>query len=113
MVQSLFWMSPKFRLKSLRIRVLFYQNFAMATVAISLFGCYLILQSGTHLFVIPVFCMKVVTNVLIGCIFHFFRRNQLYFFHNLGISTLHLYFSAMVIDLTAWLAVTLVTFAAL
>lgn len=95
-------------LKSLRIRLLFYQNFALATIVVSIFGCYLILESGNELFIIPVFFMKIITNGLIGLIFHFFKQNQLYFFQNLGVPTLDLYSSAFCIDLVLWLGVTII-----
>jgi hypothetical protein len=95
-------------LKSLRVRLLFYQNFAVITIAISMFGGYLILESGIGLFVIPVFFMKVITNGLIGLIFHFFRQNRLYFFHNLGVTAFDLYVSAFFIDLLLWFGVTII-----
>lgn len=100
-------------LKSLRVRLLFYQNFALATIVVSIFGCYLILESGTGLFVIPVFFMKIITNGLIGLIFHFFKQNQLYFFQNLGVTTIQLYSTAFGFDMVLWLCVTLLTIAAL
>lgn len=96
-------------LKSLRIRLLFYQNFALATIVVSFFGCYLILESGNALFVVPVLCMKIITNGLIGLIFHFFKQNQLYFFQNMGVSTLDLYSSAFCFDLILWLGLTIIT----
>jgi hypothetical protein len=95
-------------LKLIRVRLLFYQNFALATIVISIFGCYLILESGNGLFIIPVFLMKVITNGLIGLIFHFFKQNQLYFFQNLGVSVIDLYASAFCVDLGLWLIVTLI-----
>ncbi len=100
-------------LKALRVRLLFYQNVVLATTFINFFGCYLLLESGTVLFIIPVFSMKVITNILIGAIFHFFKQNQLYFFQNLGVSTFDLYSSAFGIDMTLWFGVTLLTLAAL
>lgn len=95
--------------KALRIRLLFYNNFSLATNAISIFGGYLILQFGTMAFVMPVLCMKLVTNGLIGLMFHFFKQNQLYFFQNLGVSVTQLYLFSFLMDMILWLGFTIIT----
>ena len=109
----MFILDQKFMPKSLRIRLLFYQNFAMATIVVSLFGCYLIVASNTGVFVVPVLFMKIITNGLIGLIFHFVKQNQLFFFQNLGVSAMQLYTAAFSIDMVLWLSITLLTIAAL
>lgn len=95
--------------KAFRIRLMFYNNFSLATIVISLFGCYLIVESGNIAFILPVLFMKVITNALVGAIFYFFKQNQLYFFQNLGVSATQLYSFAFVIDMVLWLGVTLIT----
>ncbi len=99
--------------KSLGIRLLFYQNFVWITFFISIFGCYLVWRSGTATFILPVFYIKMITNGLIGVMVHFFKHNQLYFFQNLGISTIQLYTSALFIDMVLWLSATLLIIMAL
>ncbi len=100
-------------IKSLQLHLLFYRNFAVATVCISFFGCFLILEAGTILFAIPIAMMKVITNGLIGVMVHFLKRNQLYFFHNLGISTVPLYVVSFAIDMSVWLIMICLTYAIL
>lgn len=96
-------------LKSLRISFLFYQNFVWVTFPISIFGCYLVWESGMVTFAMPIFFIKIITNGLIGVMFHFFKQNQLYFFQNLGVSAVQLYSSAMFIDMILWLSMLVIS----
>lgn len=96
-------------MRVLKIRFLFYQNFVWIAFPSSIFGCYLLWESDTVAFVSPILFSKIMTNGLIGVMFHFFRQNQFYFFQNLGVSTFQLYSSALFIDFILWLSVLFIT----
>ncbi len=66
-------------------------------MVITLFACAFLWEYGNEA-LIPVIWMKVGTNSLIGIWFHFFRGRQLYFYYNLGFSSLVLYCSVFLID---------------
>jgi hypothetical protein len=87
----------------------FHRNFVWPLTFISLFGCFIILASGSWLFAITMFWTKVITNTLTGFYFHLFHQEQFYFFHNLGYTKTQLYAFCFLFDMAVWAALTALT----
>jgi len=49
-----------------------------------------------------VFWMKIITNLLIGFLFGTFRKESLYFYNNLGFSSLKMYLGVFFMDIFIW-----------
>lgn len=84
--------------------VTFYRPFFPIATFFSLFSCYLLVQWGTVYYALTLFWIKAVSSVLIGGAFHLSRREQLYFYHNLGFSTIRLYALVALLDFLLWVA---------
>jgi hypothetical protein len=89
--------------------LIFYRNFVWLANFISLFGCYLIVVSGSWLFVTVVFWVKISTNFILGLYTHIFHPDQFYFFNNLGYSKPKLYALTFMFDMTLWMILSLLT----
>jgi hypothetical protein len=89
-------------MQRVRILVLFYRNFWIPSLLISVVGCVLVEQSHSLSYAMLVSIVKVITNVLIGTLFHIFKQDQLYFYNNLGFSTSFIYTLALMLDMILW-----------
>ena len=69
---------------------------------ISVVGCVLVKQSHSLSYAMLFSIVKGITNGLIGTLFHLFKQDQLYFFNNLGFSTLSIYAQALMLDMMLW-----------
>jgi len=87
----------------------FYKQFVSVATFFSLFTCYLLLNWGSVYFVLSLFWIKGCSTLLLGASFHLGRSEQLYFYHNLGFSTIRLYAMAAALDLLLWGAMIIVT----
>ncbi|MGC3948510.1 MAG: hypothetical protein QM762_29075 [Chryseolinea sp.] len=89
--------------------VVFYRPYAFIATAFSLYTCYLYISWGSLYFVLTLLWIKMFSSLLLGLVFHLSRREQLYFYHNLGFSTIRLYSYALLLDLLIWLAFIIIT----
>jgi len=94
---------------TMRAAFAFYRNFIWIANAISIFGCFTILLNGKPTFIIPVFWMKICTNILLGIYVNVFQDEQFYFYYNLGFTRKRLFALAFAIDLSVWICMTLLT----
>ena len=97
-------------MQAFRILFHFYRNFWVATLLISAIGSVLVWQSNSVSYASIFSIVKVVTNVLIGFLFHHFKGSQLYFFYNLGFTTFDLHFRVMLMDMAVWFALVILVF---
>ena len=93
------------RMQRLPLLFHFYQNFIVLTTAINLISGFLIRQSNSASYIMAFGLVKIITNFLTGVLYHIFRRESLYYYNNLGQSTLSIYTSVMILDLIIWLSV--------
>jgi hypothetical protein len=93
----------------MRIVLTFYRNFLWFVVGISMFGCYLLFIYGSWQFIVAVFWLKLVTNILLGLYIHIFSPEQLYFFHNLGYNKSRLYSHTFILDMIIWFLMSWIT----
>jgi hypothetical protein len=87
----------------------FYWNFSVPSILISVFGCFLVVQTGTPLSMVYVFWMKISTSFMLGLYVHFFKARTYVFYHNLGYSIRQLYAFTFLIDFAIWIALSLIT----
>jgi hypothetical protein len=87
----------------------FYRNFVWLVNFVTLLGCYLIWLNGSWSFVIVVFWIKLLTNIILGLYIHIFHEDQYAFFQNLGFNKLQLYVFTFILDMTIWAAFSLLT----
>lgn len=81
---------------------LFYRNFILLTTAITFFQCVLMATATSWYFSITLFWTKLISSMLIGVLFHFFKHDHLYFFYNLGYSLRRLYTLVFSLDMLIW-----------
>ena len=93
----------------MRVILTFYKNFLWFVLGISLFGCYLIWVYGSWQFMITVFWIKIVTNILLGLYILIFHPEQFYFFLNLGYSKMKLYTLTFILDMAIWFVLSVLT----
>ena len=89
--------------------VVFYKPHAVIANAFSLFTCYLLFSWGSIYFALTLLWIKLFSIAMLGIVFHLSRRQQLYFYHNLGFSTARLYICAVSLDLVLWTAMIFIT----
>jgi hypothetical protein len=89
-------------MRGLKIFLLFYTNFWFSALLITPFGCYLSWQSQSVSYTLVFSIVKVFTSVLLGALYGTFRGGQLYFYHNLGFSTVKLYGTTLAADMALW-----------
>ena len=87
----------------------FYKPHASVANAFSLYTCYLLLSWGSTYYVLTLLWIKICSTALLGIVFHLSRRDQLYFYNNLGYSTVRLYAHAAVLDLLLWIGFVIIT----
>ena len=92
-----------------KILLVFYRNIFWLTGSISLFICFLFLQSGDTKWLGMFIWTKVIINTLTFLFFHLFSKQKLYFFHNLGYTTLRLYVIVFGFDLFVWVILMVLT----
>ena len=92
-----------------RILILFYlyRNFIPAVISIDLIGSVLIRISQSISYASLFTLVKILVNLIIGFMFHTFRKDLLYYYHNLGYSTISIYSWIMILDLAIWIIVVL------
>jgi hypothetical protein len=89
-------------MRKLKVLFLFYRNFWIATLLITTFGSALVWQSDSIWYAAIFSMVKTITNLLIGLFVYILNADQLYFFNNLGFSTLDLHVKVMLIDMAIW-----------
>ena len=89
-------------MQNLRVLFLFYRNFFTATLLISVVGSVLVWQSNSIWYAAIFSLVKALTNLLIGLLVYIFKKNHLYFFHNLGFTTFDLHSKVMLMDMALW-----------
>lgn len=89
--------------------VVFYKPQFIVANAFSLLTCYLLFSWGSIYFVLTLLWIKLLSSALLGIVFHLRRYQQLYFYHNLGFSTVKLYSLAVSLDLLLWVGMIFIT----
>jgi hypothetical protein len=93
------------------ILFLFYRIFWIPALSISVVGFILVKQSHSVSYGMVFSIAKLITNILLGILFHIFKNDQLYFYHNLGLSAPSLYTQALALDMALWFSLlTLILF---
>jgi hypothetical protein len=81
----------------------FYKNFALSTGLVTAAGLFLCYQAASLSYAGIFTIVKMITNGLIGLTFHSFRRQDLFYYNNLGFSTRELYLKIFTLDMLSWL----------
>jgi hypothetical protein len=90
-----------------KILLHFYKNFAIACISISLIGGVLTNSSESISYTLLFTIGKIISNILIGVLFHAFKSNLLYYYYNLGFSLKSIYALVMLLDLGIYLMILL------
>jgi len=81
----------------------FYRTFYVVTASVSATSFLFLQQSNVLASIIILFWMKIITNLLIGFLFGTFKSESLYFYNNLGYSSLKMYLGVFFLDIFIWL----------
>lgn len=93
-------------MKALRLILTFYRSFAFAGFLITLACVNIIYMNGIESFT-PVFWFKIFTVVLIYYYINGYKKNELYYYKNLGISKLKLWLPTLIFDFLTFLFLTI------
>jgi len=93
----------------MRVIFSFYRNFIWFVTGISMFGCYMMWLYGSAAFMIFVFWVKIVTNILLGLYVNIFHDSQFYFYYNLGFSRTRLFAATFMLDMLIWILMSVLT----
>lgn len=93
----------------MQVILIFYQNFIWLALAISLMGCWFIGMYGSWQYIVVMFWIKVITNVLLGLFIHIFSPSQFYFFQNLGYNKESLFTHTFILDMGIWFTMSWLT----
>jgi hypothetical protein len=86
----------------LKILFHFFRNFVWLSFATTLFECLLLWGTGKNEFIVVLLLTKLASSVLIALLFLSFQADKFYFYHNLGLTRLELFGSALAIDMLFW-----------
>lgn len=92
----------------LRLIITFYKSYALASGIITLSCMSIIFAGGLKTFT-ALFWFKILT---LGVIFYFiniYKRKELYYYQNLGVSKLFLWISTLAIDLMLFVLLIIIT----
>lgn len=89
--------------------VTFYKTLVYPASFFTLFTCFLLVAWGSVYYVLTLLWIKIFSSALIGTASHFTRAEHLYFYHNLGYSTIWLYAMTAALDLLVWACVVALT----
>ncbi|NQU34832.1 MAG: hypothetical protein HQ521_16515 [Bacteroidetes bacterium] len=92
----------------LRLILTFYKSFAFASSIITLACLSLLFANSISVFTI-LFWFKIITLVVIYFFINSYKRKEMYYYLNLGISKKALWTSVMVLDLLLFILLTIVT----
>ncbi len=85
----------------------FYRSFFLFTGSISLAAGYMLWNSKSITSLFMLFWMKLVTNALIGFLFTTFKKEDFFFYNNLGFSAKQMLLGALLIDLLLWVSISI------
>lgn len=83
----------------------FYRNFLVPVTTINLISGLLIQLSNSLSYAFAFGLIKILLNILIGILYHLSRGKSLYYYNNLGLSTISIYTGAMTTDLITWFCI--------
>ena len=92
----------------LRLILTFYKSFVVASILITLLCVNLIIPYGSGIIGI-LFWFKIATLVLIYFYINSYKRNEYYYYLNLGISRKKLWFFVLSIDITVFILLVVLT----
>ena len=95
-------------MKTLRLLLTFYKSFAFASVIITLSCMSIIFTEGIKT-ITALIWFKIVTLFLIFFFINNYKRNEFYYYQNLGISKLFLWISTMAMDIIMFLLLITIT----
>ena len=76
----------------------FYRCFWLTTNLLSVASCYGLYTQHSLFFAPAAFFFKLISNAIVGYLWYSLRAHELYFYHNLGLSSRVLFTVAMLID---------------
>jgi len=92
-----------------RILITFYRSICPLTLAVTAFNAVTLFMYGAITSAVLLMWSKVITSLIFGACFWFIKKDQFYFFQNLGYTWRRLFVFAFLLDMSIWLAsVTLV-----
>jgi len=95
--------------KKLRLLITFYKSFAYASIAITLTPLYWAYTRGFVLFM-PLLWVKIITSAMIFYLVYSFKKEEFYYYKNLGIAKKYLWIGTFSIDFMIFLILTISAF---
>jgi len=92
----------------LRLLATFYKSFVFVSWAITLFCLLMIFIQGIGI-ITPLFWFKLVTLAIIVLFINSYKRNDFYYYKNLGLSKKILWISTLVFDLVLFILLAIIT----
>lgn len=96
-------------LRLLQLIITFYRNFFIASTAITICCVWLFNRNGITTF-FPLFWFKIVTLALIFYFIKEYKKREIFYYNNLGISQNLLWFSTLSFDLILFIVSLIITY---
>jgi len=88
-------------LRKLSLLLTFYRNFWLANTLITLMCCFLLWEYGQSIYKV-LFCLKAFTLFIIYQYIRSYKKNEFYYYQNLGLSKTILWTYTFGFDILAW-----------
>jgi len=95
-----------------RILITFYRFICPLTLAVTAYNAVALFIHGAITSAVLLIWSKVITSVIIGACFWFIKKDQFYFFQNLGYTWRRLLVFAFLLDMSIWLASVIIVYIA-
>jgi len=87
-----------------RILITFYRYLSPLTLAVTVYNANALFHSASMASVVLLTSSKVFVSIVIGTCFWYLKKDQLYFFQNLGYTWRRLFVFAFLLDTGIWMA---------
>lgn len=96
-------------LKTFRLAWAFYKSYALFSMFITLFCIRIVYSYGLQVFT-SVFWGKVITSAIAWYFVNESKRNEFYYYRNLGISPARLWILTLIFDFVCFLSLVIITY---
>jgi len=95
-------------MKTLRLLITFYKSYAFASIVITIATLHFTCVGGFAMFA-SLLWVKIITFGMIAYLVHNFKKEEFYYYKNLGMTRKYLWISTFSIDFIIFLTLTILT----